>query len=686
MLDSNVMFEIIMSQIIHIVATFNRISNYSFSFCEKNQLKELGLTVDGVNVCQGCDYDCPAKNSGAVYENSFFCFKGLNLYIVPLNIYNLYFGIFYGYTTDDDYQGLQQVSEEIRENLSDLIASSIAAKREEAFSKIIAEVGKLGNLSREMLEDLLSDLVCLINCDALIFAVKDKDIFKPFVNIGINTLELREVSAKNSLESLVLYSKEAQSIKVDTHDLRLKNSIFKDTKKIGKIVLCIPVIDNDTAYGLLYVCYQNINIQVKQCLRILTGFSQYLALQQAKTTLWDRCEKQLEKLDIINELSGLAYLSDSDDVLNQLMDLTVNILSPKALAVYNKDTKLKIARFTTNASLEELKVGSNLSRYYRFSLNSCNGENLGFLVVDREKPFEETEAQLLAIVANFVSLAIGIEENRSRYEKTFKGALRTLAKIVEMKDPYTFGHSERVSRYSYELALEAGLSKNEAEHITSAAFLHDIGKVVIPDKILLKTKELTSKEKEQINTHPVKGAEIIENLFDIPHIYDVIRYHHERLDGTGYPDGLDGEKIPLSAKIVAIADSYEAMISQRIYRKAMTAHEAYQNLLAEAGDKYDSKLVKLFYQVIRGEMFIKFQKSDGGQFNPKVFNDKFTELTVREREVLTLLANGSNNKEIAEALFITEQTVKSHVSKILQKLEVEDRTKAAVYALKSGWF
>lgn len=145
-------------------------------------------------------------------------------------------------------------------------------------------------------------------------------------------------------------------------------------------------------------------------------------------------------------------------------------------------------------------------------------------------------------------------------------------------------------------------------------------------------------------------------------------------------------KIPLSAKIVAIADSYEAMISQRIYRKAMTAHEAYQNLLAEAGDKYDSKLVKLFYQVIRGEMFIKFQKSDGGQFNPKVFNDKFTELTVREREVLTLLANGSNNKEIAEALFITEQTVKSHVSKILQKLEVEDRTKAAVYALKSGWF
>lgn len=688
MLDFSGMSEIIASSILHVVETFNEISKYRLGFCEKSQLTGQGLIVDKVNICQNCDYECPIK-SDMDCTNSFFCFNGYNLYIMPLNISKLSPGILYGYSPAGDYRELQELVEKTYGIVEKLLHNTITVEQVEGFSKTVADVGRLADLSRDNLAGLLNDLHSIINCDLLVYSIKENDCLKPFMHIGIDKNNLREINLTTGLESWVLFTRKAETIEVNVNDLRLKNSIFKELKEIGKVLLCVPVVDDqDVVYGLLYASYKEKNYgQLKYYKQILIGFCSCLALQYAKTAVREKYEKQLAYFDVFKKLSSLPYLTaESRDILNPLLDLAATVLTPKTLAIFDKEFKLIIARSSTDTFLGELKNGNNLSPYLQVPLGSSTDDRQGLLVFDRDEPLAEDEGHFLKIIGNFISLSLGMEEHINHYGKMLKGVLRALAKIVEMKDPYTYGHSERVSKYSYGLALQAGLSEKEAENIANAAFLHDIGKITIPDKVLLKKDDLTAKEKEQINSHPVKGAEIVRSLFNAPHIYEVVRHHHERLDGTGYPDGLVGDQIPLPAKIVAITDGFEAMISQRVYRMAMTPHEAYQNLLSEAGEKYDPKLVKLFYQVIKDEMVFKFEEDRRYQHDNKIFMGKITELTAREREVLALLAKGYNNQEIARKLYITEQTVKSHVSKILQKLEVEDRTKAAVYALKSGWF
>jgi putative nucleotidyltransferase with HDIG domain len=173
-----------------------------------------------------------------------------------------------------------------------------------------------------------------------------------------------------------------------------------------------------------------------------------------------------------------------------------------------------------------------------------------------------------------------------------------LVSTVDARDHYTYGHSRKVNTYAVALAEAIGLSVEEVSRISAAALLHDIGKVGIPDRTLSKRGKLADEEWQAIQSHPRVGANIVGNVPSLVSCVSGVLYHHERWDGTGYPEGLKGEAIPLDARILAIADAYAAMVSSRPYRDAMCEDKALKRMQQGAGRQFDPKLVEVFVRVV----------------------------------------------------------------------------------------
>lgn len=199
------------------------------------------------------------------------------------------------------------------------------------------------------------------------------------------------------------------------------------------------------------------------------------------------------------------------------------------------------------------------------------------------------------LLNRFLSYVSSIGES---YNKQLEGIVKGVIATLELKDPYTRGHSERVAEYSYILADATGkFKKTELESYYYACLLHDIGKVHIPDSILTKPGRLTEEEFQVIKSHPAVGAKAIQKVEGIDENIDVIYHHHERWDGTGYPEQLKGEEIPYLARVTAIADAFDAMTSSRSYRAALPLEEAYRRILDGKGTQFDPNLVDLFNKV-----------------------------------------------------------------------------------------
>lgn len=187
---------------------------------------------------------------------------------------------------------------------------------------------------------------------------------------------------------------------------------------------------------------------------------------------------------------------------------------------------------------------------------------------------------------------------RTSYDNQLSGIVKGVIATLELKDPYTRGHSERVAYYAHSLASATGaFSEEELRSFSHACLLHDIGKVNIPDSILIKPGKLSKEEYEVIKTHPEVGAGAITKVKGLGDSIEIIRSHHERWDGKGYPDQLKGEQISFSARIVSIADAFDAMTSSRSYRSAMPVEEAYKRVIEGQGTQFDPDLVELFKEV-----------------------------------------------------------------------------------------
>jgi putative nucleotidyltransferase with HDIG domain len=184
---------------------------------------------------------------------------------------------------------------------------------------------------------------------------------------------------------------------------------------------------------------------------------------------------------------------------------------------------------------------------------------------------------------------------RNQYISTIKA----LTKAIDAKDHYTHGHSERVARYAVQIAEEMDLPADYIENLEYLALMHDVGKIGVPEQLLNKPGSLSKEEFKLVRNHAAIGAEIISTIKFIGEHANIVRHHHERVDGGGYPDGLRGEEIPLGAKIVGVADAFDAMTSERVYRSPLTREEAIDELKRCSGTQFDPKVVQAFLKVLK---------------------------------------------------------------------------------------
>ena len=193
---------------------------------------------------------------------------------------------------------------------------------------------------------------------------------------------------------------------------------------------------------------------------------------------------------------------------------------------------------------------------------------------------------------------IEVEKSKQQTERISLQMMQTLATTIEAKDEYTRGHSYRVAEYAALIAKELGWSQDEIINLKHAAHLHDIGKIGIPDSVLNKPTQLTEDEDNLLKKHTIIGAEILKDVTLIPHVAEVTRNHHEHYDGSGYPDGLAGTEIPIYARIIAVADCYDAMNSRRIYRNALSQDEIYEEILKNKVTQFDPEIADIFLTLL----------------------------------------------------------------------------------------
>ncbi|MHC4662779.1 MAG: HD domain-containing phosphohydrolase [Planctomycetota bacterium] len=231
-------------------------------------------------------------------------------------------------------------------------------------------------------------------------------------------------------------------------------------------------------------------------------------------------------------------------------------------------------------------------------------EILGVIYVDTVSfsgAFKESDLELLTAVGKQAGIAIRRAKLIDDLGQLFYGTITTLIATIEAKDQYTRGHSERVTHYAMMLGEELALDREKLKILKLASLLHDIGKIGIPEAILNKPSSLTEEEFDTIRAHPSVGANIIKNMARLDEVHDIVLSHHERWDGGGYPRRLTGDDVPLLARILAIADSYDAMTSKRPYRDGLPSDKVLGEFDYGRGTQFDEALVEIFIKMIKAE-------------------------------------------------------------------------------------
>ena len=238
--------------------------------------------------------------------------------------------------------------------------------------------------------------------------------------------------------------------------------------------------------------------------------------------------------------------------------------------------------------------------------DDCESETMGLSLGAMDfirKPFV---AEVLTLrvrhLLDLIRLQRNLHAEVERKTKEIEGlslhVVHTLADAIDAKDAYTKGHSGRVAEYSREIAKRAGYSDEAQNEIYMMGLLHDVGKIGVPDAVINKPGKLTDEEFDKIKTHPGRGAKILENIEEMPKLAIGARWHHERYDGRGYPDGLSGENIPEEARIIAVADAYDAMTSNRSYRGVIPQDVVKGELEKGSGTQFDPRFASIMLEII----------------------------------------------------------------------------------------
>ena len=227
------------------------------------------------------------------------------------------------------------------------------------------------------------------------------------------------------------------------------------------------------------------------------------------------------------------------------------------------------------------------------------GESMGALLLHHATalPFRPEHVAALQNLATLAGVAEREDRQRATQEDLFMSVIVSLTMALEAKDPYTEGHSVRVAAYSEAIGKELGLPPEKLDVVHRACLVHDVGKIAVDENILGKSGGLSEREREKMDMHPLIGESILRPIAMLGPLLPGVRSHHEHFDGTGYPDGLSGEAIPIEARIMAVADAFDAMTSNRPYRESLHEEEALAELRANAGTHFDPRVVAAFERI-----------------------------------------------------------------------------------------
>ncbi|MFZ5642356.1 MAG: HD domain-containing phosphohydrolase [Bacillota bacterium] len=312
----------------------------------------------------------------------------------------------------------------------------------------------------------------------------------------------------------------------------------------------------------------------------------YVMLKEANTNKLKIISFRGEFNQYIND-----FFQQSHYILQMCSSPEITLLSQgnSVFDLLNKKDKLLRSLMAVPLRTEHITIGLIILMH-----RHCGQEN---------HSIEYTEKQSATIKEFAGQAALILDSTLLKIEKGKKDAylksIIALSSAIDAKDSYTRNHSRNVTRYSYALGRQLGLSPKELLNIQYGSILHDIGKIGIPDAILNKAGRLSADEYNKIKEHPLIGANILAPMDFLQDAIKIVRHHHERYGGNGYPDGIKGESIPYGARIVSIADSWDAMTSNRSYRRAMTQPDSIRELQEGAGEQFDPPMVKCFIQLIK---------------------------------------------------------------------------------------
>ncbi|MEW6103012.1 MAG: HD domain-containing phosphohydrolase [bacterium] len=296
-------------------------------------------------------------------------------------------------------------------------------------------------------------------------------------------------------------------------------------------------------------------------------------------------------------LTITSFKQEEENVIETIKDKLTTLLSDLTTWDFKKNIVVKTRIKEGLKPLE--KEQKELQSHLLFPL-VAKEEVIGAVSIHSFKLnfFKEEHLHTLSILAPQVAIAIENARIYQEMQNLYTETIKALAAEIETRNPYTLGHSERVTDYSVMVAKSLNLPSSKIELIKYAGLLHDLGKIGISDNVLLKPGKLTDQEFAEIKSHPLKSESIIKIITFLKDALPVVRHHHEHYDGGGYPDGLAYEKIPLESRILAVADAYDAMTSDRPYRGAMSKDEAINILKKCSGTQFDPQVVSVFVSLI----------------------------------------------------------------------------------------
>jgi putative nucleotidyltransferase with HDIG domain len=394
------------------------------------------------------------------------------------------------------------------------------------------------------------------------------------------------------------------------------NAIFDDIARMGGLVFrvtAVPMLAQDgTPVGTLYLA-TSLDEDYAKRLKQDSGAADVAIVSDGlviASTLPTKAAREFETIaGRSKDPDGVATLDGEEQAFRRLVSIgnsttfyalgSIDVLSKTAL----HDAELSLGLVALAALAIALAASFWLARLLTAPIGRLSSSLAAMTAshdVKTRLPLTGTSLEVDALTETFNGLMASVAQAEADTDAAYTGAIRALATALDARDAYTAGHSERVSVLSVAMGRHLSLSATDLEVVRLGALLHDIGKIGVPDNVLMKPGKLTDAEFQTIKQHPVLGARILKSVpFLAPHI-PIVELHHERPDGRGYPNGLRGDDIPLAARIVHVADAYDAMTTARAYRGARPSSEALQELWRCAGTEFHADIVDALAKALPG--------------------------------------------------------------------------------------